>query len=66
MPKMLEIWAKNLSREQKNNQAGGTRRIMRELKKEENRKRIHENTEYNHTPEKSPKKRRKKYTPNPA
>jgi hypothetical protein len=39
---------------------------MRELKKEENRKRIHENTEYNHTPEKSPKKRRKKYTPNPA
>ena len=52
--------ARNLSRDRKFVQ------IIRELKKEENRNRINENTDYNHTPDKSPKKKRKKYTPNPA
>ena len=48
------------------NRAGGTRKIIREQKKEENKKRIIENSDFVHTPERSPKKRRKTYLRNPS
>ena len=51
---------------QKNNEAGGTKRIIREQKKEKNKKRIIENSDFVHTPERSPKKRRKTYIRNPS